>query len=839
MGKRLKRVLSVVLAVFICFPFIPKKAENVNAATVYNPSKAVAYARKYALNYNDAFYNYAYDGGDCANFVSQCLVEGGLAPNNNWGVYQQNGKMRGNTAWTCADALLEYFMASNEFKNLVVKDPSPSDLKAGNPIWQSWGHVVMCTADGGTYCAHTDDSLDHSPWVSIYTVRLDKLANQSRDPVGAFDILESPGTQKIRVRGWAFDPDSPSKSIDVHVYIGGEAGTAGVEAYPITANQTRDDVNRAYGISGKHGFDATITVKKTGNQKVCIYAIDAQSINNPRIGDIKTVNIMKDTEPPKISNARIYNVTSDGYDVAFDVSDNVGVTKVECPTWTDKGGQDDLIWHQATLKNGTATCHIKRSDHRNEYGLYLTHVYAWDNQSNRTYQPMSVTLVDPASIVKMKSIDITSDWTYDRNVYEGDTFKLNANISPSNTTDKTIIWKSSDTNVATVDSNGNVKIASFLNSTAYSVKITASNKDNSVNASYKFRAFPKTGFLNADRGVYYNVDPENKKLTISGFGKIDPMIFPWCLNNDIKKVTIDNGVTNIPDYMFVKTSINEIIIPESVTEIGAQPFAMMYDKIDCLTIPSSVKRMSAQALLSSSVGKVIFKSDAPELYGDNIKILPEIHVPCDAVGYENWPCDIIYDQPAIRGGSGNSNNTGTNNNNNNNNSNNNNNGNNSTGNNNTGNNSTGNNKDYNPAYSNEWVGGKWYNKAGYCDYAGTLSWKRDSIGWWIEDSEGWYPTNSWQKIDGVWYFFKPDGYMASNEYYDGYWFNRDGSWDSAYCLRWRSNATGWWVEDVSGWWPASQWLKIDGYWYYFNASGYMVTNQYVDGYWIGADGICR
>ncbi len=66
-------------------------------------------------------------------------------------------------------------------------------------------------------------------------------------------------------------------------------------------------------------------------------------------------------------------------------------------------------------------------------------------------------------------------------------------------------------------------------------------------------------------------------------------------------------------------------------------------------------------------------------------------------------------------------------------------------------------------------------------------------------------------------------------------------------LRWRSDATGWcvedvsgwWVEDVSGWWPASQWLKIDGYWYYFNASGYMVTNQYVDGYWIGADGICR
>ena len=141
-------------------------------------------------------------------------------------------------------------------------------------------------------------------------------------------------------------------------------------------------------------------------------------------------------------------------------------------------------------------------------------------------------------------------------------------------------------------------------------------------------------------------------------------------------------------------------------------------------------------------------------------------------------------------------------------------------------------------YSNEWVNGKWYNADGTQTYKGTLSWKNDATGWWIDDGTGWYPTNSWQKIDGTWYFFKPDGYMASNEYYNGYWFNKDGSWDGKYFLSWKQNSTGWWVEDVSGWWPASSWLKIDGYWYYFDASGYMVTSQYVDGYWISADGVC-
>ncbi len=141
-------------------------------------------------------------------------------------------------------------------------------------------------------------------------------------------------------------------------------------------------------------------------------------------------------------------------------------------------------------------------------------------------------------------------------------------------------------------------------------------------------------------------------------------------------------------------------------------------------------------------------------------------------------------------------------------------------------------------YSNEWINGKWYNADGTQTYAGTLQWKNNATGWWVEDTSGWYPVNQWQKIDGTWYFFKPDGYMAASEYYNGYWFNADGSWDDKYLLSWKSNSTGWWVEDISGWWPSSSWLKIDGYWYYFDASGYMVSNCYIDGWWIGADGVC-
>lgn len=142
-------------------------------------------------------------------------------------------------------------------------------------------------------------------------------------------------------------------------------------------------------------------------------------------------------------------------------------------------------------------------------------------------------------------------------------------------------------------------------------------------------------------------------------------------------------------------------------------------------------------------------------------------------------------------------------------------------------------------YKNEWVNGKWYNADGVNDYAGILSWKCNSTGWWVEDSKGWYPVSQWQKIDGKWYYFDASGYMESSCYRDGYWLGSDGALVDGYFGTWKSNSTGWWFEDTSGWYPSSTWVKIDGSWYYFEADGYMTVSKYVDGYWVGEDGACE
>jgi hypothetical protein len=113
-------------------------------------------------------------------------------------------------------------------------------------------------------------------------------------------------------------------------------------------------------------------------------------------------------------------------------------------------------------------------------------------------------------------------------------------------------------------------------------------------------------------------------------------------------------------------------------------------------------------------------------------------------------------------------------------------------------------------------------------------WQSDDTGWWYE-VDGWYPASQWYQVNGIWYYFNESGYMEASCYRDGYWLNADGSWNETYKDGyWDSNATGWWYTDSSGWYPISRWLQINGKWYYFESDGYMaadewVGNAYVDG----------
>lgn len=61
-----------------------------------------------------------------------------------------------------------------------------------------------------------------------------------------------------------------------------------------------------------------------------------------------------------------------------------GTSRVSFPAWTQKNGQDDLVWHEGTLdrNTNTATCKISTSYHNYQLGCYITHIYAYDASGN-------------------------------------------------------------------------------------------------------------------------------------------------------------------------------------------------------------------------------------------------------------------------------------------------------------------------------------------------------------------------------------------------------------------------------------------------------------------------
>ena len=178
-------------------------------------------------------------------------------------------------------------------------------------------------------------------------------------------------------------------------------------------------------------------------------------------------------------------------------------------------------------------------------------------------------------------------------------------------------------------------------------------------------------------------------------------------------------------------------------------------------------------------------------------------------------------------------------------------------------------------------------------------WKQNKTGWWWEEDNGSYPTNSWKNIGGTWYYFDGNGYMVTgwlklssgwyyltesgamatgwvqvgniwyymnesgvmqadtwigDNYVDGSgawipgkvktqagWVKSGNRWcyrhaDGGYTMNgWEMINGIWYYFDGSGW-MVTGWKQVNGSWYYMDASGAMVKNAWAGDYYLGADG---
>ena len=90
-------------------------------------------------------------------------------------------------------------------------------------------------------------------------------------------------------------------------------------------------------------------------------------------------------------------------------------------------------------------------------------------------------------------------------------------------------------------------------------------------------------------------------------------------------------------------------------------------------------------------------------------------------------------------------------------------------------------------------------------------WNKDSSGWWYHRSDGSFPKNKWEKINGKWYHFDARGYMQTG------WLKDGGKW---YYLK------------PDGAMAQNESLQIGGKWYRFSASGEWAQSMDAYGSWV-------
>ena len=92
------------------------------------------------------------------------------------------------------------------------------------------------------------------------------------DPVGSVDTLETLPSQ-VRVAGWAADPNAPTSSLQVQVYVGGKQGSSTAEVATTTTGSKSTAAAKALSGAGTNsGYDTTFVTSKRGRQGVYVYA---------------------------------------------------------------------------------------------------------------------------------------------------------------------------------------------------------------------------------------------------------------------------------------------------------------------------------------------------------------------------------------------------------------------------------------------------------------------------------------------------------------------------------------------------------------------------------------
>lgn len=142
----------------------------------YSRTRAVEYAKRWALDRNPLFENYAGIGGDCTNFVSQSIYAGSCVmnytPTFGWYYISPNDRA---AAWTGVKFFYN-FITSNASEGPFAREVGEGELQPGDVIQLGnadgeYYHTLIVTGfdeNGYLVSAHSMDSLDRPLSTYVY-----------------------------------------------------------------------------------------------------------------------------------------------------------------------------------------------------------------------------------------------------------------------------------------------------------------------------------------------------------------------------------------------------------------------------------------------------------------------------------------------------------------------------------------------------------------------------------------------------------------------------------------------------------------------------------------------
>ena len=233
MKKTLNRILALVLTIVMTITAVPLTGVEAKAVSLsdYNATAAAEWAKAHCNDIDSVILGKGYwtDGGDCANFVSQCLYMGGIDMSKDWNTngyfchwYEYNSSFNGS------------FIRAQQLYNYLTNGLGATSIRAPQASQMSVGDVIIYSADGAsrmTHCAIVVKADSTGVEIAYHSVLSNGEYKREITPSWQLQFSNS-RTYLIKMNGKLCDENNPyAQKFDVYT-----TGSGGQKLY---ANSSR------------------------------------------------------------------------------------------------------------------------------------------------------------------------------------------------------------------------------------------------------------------------------------------------------------------------------------------------------------------------------------------------------------------------------------------------------------------------------------------------------------------------------------------------------------------------------------------------------------------------